>query len=238
MEVIRKNLREDQKLLVSLGADYEGERFKIVFTSGKFGNIKYECSYDGTTYKNCEMADDVHVLCLLDNHGLPCGLVTVEISIYLPDTQMGDGDFKLHEKKLLEFPYEGKMYHMELTNGKSDVITTPEVTFELLGAVLRGEPLKYDDLTDEQKAELKGEKGDKGDKGDDGKDGADGRDGTDGRDGADGRDGVDGKDGKDGKDGNPLYMTFTLDPHNMHLYASEDCNRISINENKHLCITF
>lgn len=75
--------------------------------------------------------------------------------------------------------------------------------------VIKGEPgkdgtLKFEELTEEQKAELKGAPGR------DGVDGAPGKDGYtpikgvdyfDGLPGLDGKDGVDGKDGKDGING-------------------------------------
>ena len=95
--------------------------------------------------------------------------------------------------------------------------------------------MKFEDLTEEEKASLKGDKGDsftyedftaeqlaslKGEKGDPGKDGIAGQPGKDGKagkdgytpikgidyfDGKDGKDGVIGKDGSPGKDGNDGY---------------------------------
>ena len=55
--------------------------------------------------------------------------------------------------------------------------------------------IKWEDLDDEAKDNLKGEPGK------DGVDGKDGKDGTNGKDGADGKDGVNGADGIDGQDG-------------------------------------
>lgn len=192
MEVKRKNVKEDLKLLISLGIDYGGEAFSIKFTSGNYGVKEYVCSFDGDTkYTNCRKVDDTHVLCLLDNHGLSCGLVTTEIKVCMPDTQMPDGDFRINERKLLEFVIDGVPYHLELINGASDTINTPEVTFELLGTVLRGKD------------------GKDGRDGIDGRDGADGRDGQDGKDGINGRDGIDGKDGKDGRDGADGHDGYT-----------------------------
>lgn len=66
----------------------------------------------------------------------------------------------------------------------------------------------------------------------------DGNDGYTPVKGKDYNDGADGAPGRDGRDGHPIYMAFRLDPHNMHLYASEDCNRISISKSKHLQVKF
>lgn len=97
------------------------------------------------------MADKNHVLCLMNNHGLPCGLLNVESVIYITDEQMPDGDFKKSDKRLFEFPYEGRMYHLEMTNGKSDDLETPEILLDIIGTVIKGKPFSYEDLTDEQK---------------------------------------------------------------------------------------
>ena len=208
MEVLRKNREEDQKFLVFLGKSYEGERFRIVFSTGKFGE-RYVCMYDGTEYKNCEKVDATHVLCKLDRHGLSCGLVEVEVTVWLDDPQMGDENYKLNEKGLLEVPDEGVMKHVELTDGKSDIISTPEVTFELLSNVIKGkpgDPMTWDKLTEEQKLELKGDPGlsaygvwlEQGNEGSVDDFLASMR-------------GKDGDPGKDGKDGNVLYPTMRVD---------------------------
>lgn len=154
MEVMHKNSNEDLKLLVSLGENYGGEKFTLKFTSGKFDLRSFVCSYDGETYVNCEMADESHVLCFLDNHGLTCGLVSIETTIYLPDSQMGDNNFKLHSRKLVEFLHEGIPYHLELTNGASDDIHTEEMVMNIIGKVIKGDPFRYEDFTPEQIAEL------------------------------------------------------------------------------------
>ena len=57
--------------------------------------------------------------------------------------------------------------------------------------------MSFEDLTEEQKATLKGDKGDKGDPGEQGPAGPAGNDGAPGKDGQDGAPGKDGVDGKD-----------------------------------------
>lgn len=141
MKVIRKNTKEDMKLLLSLGRNYSGEDFMLTFRSGRYGVTTYVCSYINGIYTNCEMADDTHVMCLLDNHNLPCGLLSVEVKVCMPDTQMPDGDYKICDTRLVEaIGEDGNPYHIEFTQGASDAISTPEMVWNLLGPVLRGKP--------------------------------------------------------------------------------------------------
>lgn len=236
MEVVRKNYKEDLKLLIYLGEEYNGERFSIAFSSGQYGVKEYVCTYDGETYTNCEKADDTHVLCMLDSHGLPVGLVSAEITILLPDSQMSDGNYKLHTKGLLEFECEGQKCHLELYKGKSDAIAIPEAAIVIIGNIIKGEkgekgdPFRYEDFTPEELADLKGERGA------DGRDGRDGQDGYTPQKGVDYFDGKDGKDGRDGIDGGIIYPKFTLDPHTMHLYIKDGAHRIRVDERGHLRI--
>lgn len=83
--------------------------------------------------------------------------------------------------------------------------------------------LKFDELTDDQKKEIRGERGprgqrgrqgiqgEKGEKGDTGLTGAPGIKGLDGRDGKDGKDGVDGKDA-------PIIIDIKLEEWNNYIY--------------------
>lgn len=84
--------------------------------------------------------------------------------------------------------------------------------------VIKGEPgkdgtMKFEELTEEQKAELKGEPGRDGVDGAPGKDGytpikgVDYFDGVNGKDGVDGKDGINGTNGKDGVDGKDYILT-------------------------------
>ena len=67
--------------------------------------------------------------------------------------------------------------------------------------------IKWEDLDDEAKDNLKGEPGK------DGVDGKDGKDGTNGKDGADGKDGVNGADGIDGQDGTSIIWQGSFASH-------------------------
>lgn len=98
---------------------------------------------------------------------------------------------------------------LRIKNEKGEWVSIPAI---------KGEPGKngsFDELTEEQKASLKGA---------DGKDGAPGKDGVDGKDGytpikgvdyfdgapgKDGKDGVNGVDGRDGVDGKDYILTDT-----------------------------
>lgn len=162
MNIIHKNYREDLKLLIDMGANYKGEPFRIVFTAGCYAVKEYVCSYNCVAYTNCERVDESHILCLLDNHGLPCGLVNAEIDIFMPDGSMPDGNFRLSTKGLLEFEYQGETCHLELIEGEGDEISIAEISTTLLGTILRGEK---GDKGDKGDPGAKGEKGDKGDRG-------------------------------------------------------------------------
>lgn len=92
---------------------------------------------------------------------------------------------------------------------------------ELQEAVKRGDfngkdgtSITWNDLTDEQKKQLKGEPGE------------------------DGKTPVKGVDYFDGKDGGLIYPSYKVDPHNMHLYSDTDTNRVALSKGKHLCVTF
>lgn len=55
------------------------------------GARKYRCERRGDEWTNCKPDGD-KVLCLLDNHGLPCGTLRVRYWDYSPDSEMPDGN--------------------------------------------------------------------------------------------------------------------------------------------------
>ena len=55
------------------------------------GARKYRCERKGDEWTNCKPDGD-KVLCLLDNHALPCGTLRVRYFDYAPDSDMPDGD--------------------------------------------------------------------------------------------------------------------------------------------------
>ena len=55
------------------------------------GARKYRCERRGDEWTNCKPDGD-KVLCLLDNHGLPCGTLRVRYYDYAPDIDMPDGN--------------------------------------------------------------------------------------------------------------------------------------------------
>ena len=55
------------------------------------GARKYRCERRGDVWTNCKPDND-KVLCLLDNHGLPCGTLRVRYYDYAPDSEMPDGN--------------------------------------------------------------------------------------------------------------------------------------------------
>lgn len=148
MKTIHKNKKEDIKLLIDLGADYHGEDIVLTFSAGQYGLNKFVCSYVGGVQTNC-VVNNSTVLCLLDNHGLSLGMLSVEIEIRVPDTQMPDGDFRHVTRKIASFVLGGEECSLELTNGASDYFPeelVPESVINLLPTVIKGEPGKDADI--------------------------------------------------------------------------------------------
>lgn len=148
MKIIHKNKKEDIKLLIDLGADYHGEDIVLTFSAGQYGLNKFVCSYVGGVQTNC-VVNNSTVLCLLDNHGLSLGMLSVEIDIRVPDTQMPDGDFRHVTQKIASFNLGGEECSLELTNGASDyfpIESVPEAAINLLSTVIKGEPGKDADI--------------------------------------------------------------------------------------------
>lgn len=148
MKIIHKNKKEDIKLLIDLGADYHGEDIVLTFSAGQYGLNKFVCSYVGGVQTNC-VVNNSTVLCLLDNHGLSLGMLSVEIDIRVPDTQMPDGDFRHVTRKIASFVLGGEECSLELTNGASDYFPeelVPESVINLLPTVIKGEPGKDADI--------------------------------------------------------------------------------------------
>lgn len=148
MKIIHKNKKEDIKLLIDLGADYHGEDLVLTFSAGQYGLNKFVCSYVGGVQTNC-VVNNSTVLCLLDNHGLSLGMLSVEIDIRVPDSQMPDGDFRHVTQKIASFVLGGEECSLELTNGESDyfpIEAVPEAAINLLSTVIKGEPGKDADI--------------------------------------------------------------------------------------------
>lgn len=142
MKTIRKNRKEDLKLLIDLGENYHGEDVTFTFSAGRYGVEKYVCSYIGGEAVNL-VVNGTAMLCLLDNHRLPLGTLSVEIDIRVPDTQMPDGDFRHVTRKAAAFLIGGEQCTVELTNGASDYFPeelVPEAVINLLPTVIKGDP--------------------------------------------------------------------------------------------------
>lgn len=142
MKTIRKNRKEDLKLLIDLGENYHGEDVTFTFSAGRYGVEKYVCSYINGEAVNLVVTGTA-MLCLLDNHRLPLGTLSVEIDIRVPDTQMPDGDFRHVTRKAAAFTIGGEECTVELTNGASDYFSeelVPESVINLLPTVIKGDP--------------------------------------------------------------------------------------------------
>ena len=142
MKTIGKNRKEDLKLLIDLGENYHGEDVTFTFSAGRYGVEKYVCSYINGESVNL-VVNGTAMLCLLDNHRLPLGTLSVEIDIRVPDTQMPDGDFRHVTRKAAAFTIGGEQCTVELTNGASDYFPeelVPEAVINLLPTVIKGDP--------------------------------------------------------------------------------------------------
>lgn len=227
MRVIPKNNKDDLKILAFLGDEYAGEPFSLSYFSGKYGVTRFVCSFDGQTYTNCQKVDEKHVICLLDNHNLPNGLLSVEKRIYEPDAQMPDGNLRLNSTELVEFMYEGELCHIELTSGNSEKITIPEITLQLLGNIIKGERGE------------RGEQGERGLQGERGERGLQGLQGEQGIQGIQGERGERGEQGERGADGSILYPTMHVDANGFLVCdvpeAANDIN-FKLDEGGFLCV--
>ena len=142
MKTIRKNRKEDLKLLIDLGENYHGEDVTFTFSAGRYGVEKYVCSYIRGEAVNLVVTGTA-MMCLLDNHRLPLGTLSVEIDIRVPDPQMPDGDFRHVTRKAAVFAIGGEQCTVELTNGASDYFPeelVPEAVINLLPTVIKGDP--------------------------------------------------------------------------------------------------
>lgn len=158
-----KNRKEDLKILVSLGSEYiPGTRFRLIFStpSGRFNGAYFICEMGkNSELTNCLISDDNHVLCLLDNHNLPCGRLEIEVYVWFDDEQMPDGDLRLVSRKPVVFEDEdGQEYYIMLTEGESDPIPVVSAKAEIIGNLIKGDKgdaFKYEDFTPEQLDALK-----------------------------------------------------------------------------------
>lgn len=91
---MRINYLSDFKVLVELtlggvAVGVPNHDFALDFSTT--GARKYRCERRGDEWTNCKPDGD-KVLCLLDNHGLPCGTLRVRYYDYAPDSEMPDGN--------------------------------------------------------------------------------------------------------------------------------------------------
>lgn len=133
--VVKKNYREDFKLSIDLPTSYNGEPFEV---NVKAGGKSYHTEYDGTTYKSCKMVTNKQVMVMVDNHGLVPGLVYVEVMIYLEDTDMPDGNFRLATCE----PAIVGTKQLYLWDGASETIEATQIEIEALADFIKGDTYK------------------------------------------------------------------------------------------------
>lgn len=136
-KIVRKNYKEDFKVLVTLPDKYRsGYPFSVTLHS-KYSS--YTVEYDGEEYKSCKMIDEKHVMVVADDHKLRCGIVEAEVSVYIPDTDMPDGNVRLVTRKPVVVNVEGVDKVLVLHTGESDDIVASELQIEALANFIKGD---------------------------------------------------------------------------------------------------
>ena len=131
----------------------------------------YVAEYDGSEYRNCIPTSNGKVIVPFDNHNLGIGTLMVKREFFLTDKDFSDGicnlvsidstnilldkgtteDFGEVQSEILPFYQQGETgksaYEEWLEQGN---VGTIDDFFNSL----KGEPLTYDDLTDEQKEDF------------------------------------------------------------------------------------
>ncbi len=125
----------------------------FVFEYKSSGAAKYTASYDGSNYVNCRPLDDGSLLVIFDNHKLGLGRLQVRREYMLFDEDCHDGIYNQVTVDQLD---------VVLTTGQSDDYSTSVDVYPAYQKGEKGDPLLYEDLTEDQKTELKGEKGESG----------------------------------------------------------------------------
>lgn len=136
MDIIKKYYKEDFKILVTLPEAYINEDFEITVMSG---GRSYKAGYSEIKgYENCQIIDK-KVLVAVGSHNLGCGLVETELIVRFRDTSMPGGIYKYANIKPAVCEHEGKKCVLVLHKGKSETVSTDEVTVDILADLIRGE---------------------------------------------------------------------------------------------------
>lgn len=179
--MIEKHYKSDFKVFVSLPDKFTLAPFK--FTYFIEGNrTRYVVSYDGYRYYNCSPLEDGRLLITFQNHNLGIGTINVIRQYFLPDEDFASGVCRTFSEESTDI-YLGEGYsdegdvHVELPPnymqgqaGKSAYKEWLDMGNE--GSVQdfldslkgekgeqgiqgeKGDPLTYDDLTEEEKEDL------------------------------------------------------------------------------------
>lgn len=126
MAIRKINYKSDFKVIITIDESLSGYPFRFTFFVGR---SRYVCSYDGTTYTNCEVVDTTHVQCALDDHDFPQGRLCVDSCFYLTDDTYADGSAAVHTREMLD---------VILTDGRTDEFDNAEVEYSVLLTALRG----------------------------------------------------------------------------------------------------
>lgn len=110
-----------------------------VFWTGSKAN-SYTASRRGDVYANCAPTTDGGMHFVFDNHRLGAGILRWQPHFALPDNAYPDGKRDVYREAALD---------VELTDGQADCPTTADIT-----AMLPYLPLKFQNLTEAEKAEI------------------------------------------------------------------------------------
>ena len=164
---------------------------------------------------------DGHLLILTDKGTLPKGLYGVQITVTGANGKTRLRSFWDQQIVVTE---KNNSVLKEWDEFKDQPVTARAAVF-FFAKGDKGDALTWDDLTPEQKAELKGEKGDKGDQG------------IQGEQGPQGIQGEKGDKGDKGDRGDYLLPVFNVTA-DMHLESEEGIDRMNIESNGHLTVEY
>ncbi|MFI3317432.1 MAG: hypothetical protein SNF93_07760 [Rikenellaceae bacterium] len=139
------NYESDFKLYEQNEVEDSATPFRFRYKTS--GISSYVAQFDGTDYTNCRRLDDGSLLVIFDDHKLPCGVLQVRREYFLTDEDFADGVCNRVTQQTLD---------VRLTDGESDDDST---TVEVYPTYQKGDTFTFEDLTEEQIAQLTPVKG-------------------------------------------------------------------------------
>ena len=144
-----KNRKSDFKIIEVLPDDsYNGIPFEYTYFTKQYGK-KYIAAFDGNTYTNCKKTEGGDLLILFNSPGFEPGRLMCEKKYMIPDEDMPDGTYDIVTKVAIDI----KITEGSNSDDEEFLIYLPELAKQGEKGD-PGEPLTWEDLTEEQRAEL------------------------------------------------------------------------------------